>query len=558
MSAASPFRMALRCLLPAGLLLLAGCAAPVQTTGYTASPIENQLMAEIALQRGEYLVSVQQYLALSQQSRQPEYARRATELAYEYGLDAYALAGAQRWVELAPDSVVAHGYLGRLYVLQNQLDKAWDALEFSLGPAAERTDDDYTELSGDLSISGEPARALKIYQRFNAVYPEVPGITGSIAGLAAEIGDMELAITAARETMQLSPDWVGSRIWLARFLLASGDRYSAFEQMAFALEMSPGLELELEFVRLLARAAEFQDALDRLARLDERYPGDPELIRTRAQVLMQSGDLDAAQVELITLLSDAWCVNECFWYLGEIAMQQGNYMNAVRYSSRVSSGPWLESARLNMTQAYLALGDADTALQVQSDFAASYPKYTFTTFRTRAEIMVGLGRYTEALELMTEALEYKPWKTDLWLYKGGILDGIDKDAEAIKAFRKAVALEPDNATALNALGYTLAVTTRDYDEAYDYISQANELAPDSPAIMDSMGWVLFKQGENAAARQWLERAYGLLPDPEIAAHLGEVLWAIDERDAAIELWGDALADNPENSVLKATIERFLN
>jgi Flp pilus assembly protein TadD len=550
-------------LLPASVCLavaaLAGCASgsgPV--TGYTAGPIENQLMAEIALQRGEYLVSAQQYLKLAQQSDDPEFARRSTLLAYEYGFDAYALASAQRWVALAPEDQLANGYLGRLYTARNKLDEAWNNLSVALGPAEQRTDEDYTNLSHELTGMGAPGNALALFQRFNDTYPGVPGITGSVASLAADAGDLELAIEAARETLALAPDWIGTRVWLARLLLAADQRSSAFEQMAFALEMNPGLEMELEFVQLMALAGEYETALERLDRLDERSPDSPELRRTKALILLQSGNAVAAQTELMRLVSDAYYVNECFWYLGQIAQQQGDQLQAIRYFGRVSSGPWLVSARLSISQAYMVLGDPDTALQVQRDFANRYPKQRFATLQPQAEILASTGRADEALEMIALALEYKPWDADLWMFYGGLYEQAGDYEKAIKAFRKAVDFAPQNATALNALGYTLTIVNNHYDGAFNYVSQALQLEPDNPAIMDSMGWVLFKQGKADEARPWLERAYQLLPDPEIAAHLGELLWQEGDQDGATDIWMGGLQNDPDNRVLNETIQRFMN
>jgi tetratricopeptide (TPR) repeat protein len=538
------------------VLLLAGCSSPPPVPDYTRSPIEYQLMAEIALQRGDYLVSAQQYLKLAQESRDPEFAQRATELAYDYGFDAYALASAERWVQLAPDDAVAHAYLGRLYVRRNRLDKAWASLNIALGSADQRTDMDYMVLSGDLSEGADPRRGLSLFQRFKEENPEVAGITASIATLAAEAGDLDAAVTAARETVVLAPEWTGARIWLARLLLANGQRSSAFEQMAFALEMEPGLELELEFIELVAAAGAYDDALERLARLDTRFPDSPELLRTRAIIYLQTDDLERAQDDFAELVASAYFVNECFWYLGQIAFQQGEYLQAIRYFERVSSGGWLVPAKLGITQAYLGLGDADSALRVQRDFAANYPKQAFETLQPQAEILLSMNQVDEALATMAVALEYRPWDPELWLYRGGIYENTGDYAEAIKAFRRAVELAPESATALNALGYTLTIATRDYAEAYDYVSRAIALEPDNAAIMDSMGWVLYKQGERDEALAWLEKAYGLLSDPELAAHLGEVLWVDGDEEGAMEIWSAALQEFPDSRALMQTIDRF--
>lgn len=524
---------------------------------YAAGPVENQLMAEIALQRGEYLVSVQQYLSLAQKSADPDVARRATELAYEYGYDAYALAGAERWTALSPDDTAPHFYLGRLYAARNQPEQAWTSLNIALGPPAQRTNQDYLLLSEDLSARADPAVGVALFERFNTEYPDTPGITASLAGMAADAGQMDVAISAARETIVLAPEWSAARVWLARFLLADGQRSSAFEQMAFAVEMQPGLEMELEFISLVAAAGEYEDAIERLTRLEERFPGNPELRRARAIVLLQADDIPGATAEFTRLLSEAYFVEECFWYLGQLALQANDFPQAIRYFERISSESWLLRAQQGISQAYLGLGKPELAIQTLQTFAAANPKRTFDTLPMQADLLMAMGRRDEALQIIETSLEYKPWDTQLWLYRGAVHEEAGQYDQAIKAFAKAVEFGPDNATALNALGYTLTIATRRYEEAEGYISRALEFEPDNPAIMDSMGWVLFKQNELAESRVWLERALALLPDAEVAAHLGEVLWKQGDKDAAIKVWTTAQQANPDDPQLNATIKRFI-
>jgi tetratricopeptide (TPR) repeat protein len=355
----------------------------------------------------------------------------------------------------------------------------------------------------------------------------------------------------------LAPEWTGARVWLARFLLAADERSSAFEQIAFAVEMQPGLDMELEFVRLVAAAGEYEDALARLGRLETRFPDNPELRRARATVLLQMEDLAAAEAEFSRLLGDAYYVDECFWYLGQIAFEQKNYLEAIRYFNRVNSRTWAIPAIRGISQAYVALGDPAKALQVQQNFAEANPKRAFETLQAQADLLLAMGRSDDALQTIGTALEYKPWSVDLWLYRGGIYEQLQQYDQAIKAFSKAVDFGPDNATALNALGYTLTIATKRYKDAQDYIERALKIDPENPAIMDSMGWVLFKQGQLEDSKGWLERAFAMLPDPEVGAHLGEVLWKLGDKAAATEVWNKSRETSPANPVLNETIKRFI-
>jgi tetratricopeptide (TPR) repeat protein len=535
--------------------LLIGCAA--RTARETVSPVENQLMAEIALQRGQYLVAVQEYLILAERSADPEHARRATELAYEYEFLVHALSAAERWVELQPQDQLAHAYLGRLYVRRNLPEEAFSSLDLSLGPVADRNDRDYLLLSGELADLAAPRRGLEVFRLFNKTYPGAPAITSSMATLAALSGDTELAVDAGRETLLLAPDWALARVAFARYLLADGQTASAFEQMAYAQEMNPGLAMELEFVRLLAMAGEQEDARARIERLFVRYPAEPDLIRLRGSLALEWGDYKIAAADFSFLLSEAYYVSESFWHLGQIAYAQQKFLQAIRYFKRVSDGPWKPASVNAISRAYLALGDANTALAVQRDYASHYPQRVIQQALMRANILATADRLAEAIETIDSALEFDPWNEELWLYRGGLIEQTGDIDGAVDSFREAHKLAPDDPQILNALGYTLTVAGQNYAEASSLINKALELRPDNPAFMDSMGWILYRQGQQAAARGWLEQAYSLLPDPEIAAHLGEVMWMQGEEGAAQSIWAEALERYPDSPILNETTGRFL-
>jgi tetratricopeptide (TPR) repeat protein len=538
-------------------LNVAGCSSSAVFTGRVQpNPIENQLLAEIALERGEYLVAAQQYLNVARQSKDPDYARRATETAWDYGFDAYALLAAERWVQLQPESAAAHGVLGRLYVRSGAIDKAWESFIVALGPPEQRLDHDYALLSGD--FKSVPHNGLVLYERFNVEYPGTPGITRSLAELAAQSGDIGRAIEAARETISLRSDWSATRVWLARLLLLQGEKASAFEQMAFAQEMNPGLEFELEFVRLLAVAGELQTAVERLQRVSERYPEDLMVVMVGAEILMQSGEFERAEELYLDMVSRDICFSECLWRLANISFGRGDIEGGISLLGQIVGGERLVAARLAISQAYRVLGNEEMALSVLDAFATDYPKLGLQALQPAASILLSAGRYAEALDKIGRALDYRPWDADLWMFNGAALEQAGKLDKAVDAFRTAYELAPERAATLNAYGYTLIIATRKYREAMGYIDKAMQLEPGNPAYMDSKGWALFKLGRRSDALLWLEKAYEMMSDPEIAAHLGEVLWVKGERAEAEEIWRNALNDYPDNRTLNATLEQYLN
>ena len=166
------------------------------------------------------------------------------------------------------------------------------------------------------------------------------------------------------------------------------------------------------------------------------------------------------------------------------------------------------------------------------------------------------GRDAEALALLERVIAQQPDQAEV-LYDAALLAEKLGHMNVVESnLRRVIELRPDNAHAYNALGYSLADRGIRLDEARQLIAKAAELAPEDPFIMDSMGWVLFRQGDLQGALAFLERAYAIKKDAEIAAHLGEVLWALDRRDDAKRTWADAARRHPDNGALKAVREKF--
>jgi Flp pilus assembly protein TadD len=172
------------------------------------------------------------------------------------------------------------------------------------------------------------------------------------------------------------------------------------------------------------------------------------------------------------------------------------------------------------------------------------------------DLLANAGSTEESMSLTNQALLEFPSSTAL-LYTRSILGEKQNNLEQMERdLRTIIALEPDNAPALNALGYSLANRTQRFEEARALISKALKLQPEEPAILDSMGWVLYRQGSYEKAIEFLTKAYTGYPDPEVAAHLGEVLWITGQTSQARDVWRGALLKNPEHEILASTLKRL--
>jgi tetratricopeptide (TPR) repeat protein len=177
--------------------------------------------------------------------------------------------------------------------------------------------------------------------------------------------------------------------------------------------------------------------------------------------------------------------------------------------------------------------------------------------QAEAQLLREAKNYQESYDLLNQALEKQPENLDLLYDSAMAAEKLDRIDVVETNLRRLITLKPDHAQAYNALGYTLADRTDRLKEAKGYIEKALKLSPDDPFILDSMGWVLYRLGDQKEALGYLQRAYSLRPDPEIAAHIGEVMWTRGQQQDAEKIWRDASRDNPDNEMLQATMKRFL-
>ena len=541
--------------------ILAGCAAETGMTGpaepdYVPGSGYHLMMAEIAVQRGSFRTAAEEYLSAAERSDDPEISQRAAQFAFDYGFDAWAMRAARRWAMLEPDNTSVHLYLARLYLRRNDVEAAFQAAERALGPLPERGDDDYLLLISELGQEDNAGGLTRLMTRLAAGAPRTPGLNLAVAMAALGSGDVDLALDSARGATTGETASQAHQL-IARALIARGDAAGALDYVGRQIEAGPTLGLELERARLLAAADRHEEALAALTELATRYESEPEITRLRGLINLDTGNMEQAWESFAALLSAGQDADESFFYMAQIAEKTGREDQALRFYGRVEQGPFLVSARVAVVRIAERNGDVQTALNEIGDFAREHPEYAAEAAQLRAGVLERAGRQGEALESLDEALAGKPENEVLLLARGALLERAGRLDDALADMRAAVAAAPDSAMALNALGYTLADRTREHDEAYRLVRRAIEIEPDSGAILDSLGWVFYRQGRLPEARTYLALAYSRFPDPEVAAHLGEVMWEQGERDGAQQLWKEAIERSPDNRSLQAVMARLM-
>jgi tetratricopeptide (TPR) repeat protein len=243
-------------------------------------------------------------------------------------------------------------------------------------------------------------------------------------------------------------------------------------------------------------------------------------------------------------------------YLAQAAEDTKQYAKAIKYYQSVPEGERAWLAKLRIGAMYGKQGRLAEAKRWLEGLNAVTQEQKVQVRQAEAQVLREAGDDAGAYRVLAQSLRDHPDAPDLIYDLAMVAEKLDRVDEAESRLKRLVELKPDDAQALNALGYTLVDRTSRTDEGLALIERAHRIAPRDPFILDSLGWAFYRLGRLDDAERYLQLALESRPDAEIAAHLGEVLWRKGAHDKARALWKAQLDSNPDNTVLKETVKRF--
>jgi tetratricopeptide (TPR) repeat protein len=515
------------------------------------------LMAEMALQRHEFEVAAREYSQAIRKSDDPELAERAGRIVLQYGSHEESVAAAEHWIEIDPEALEPRRQLALLRLQRGQVGKALPHLEFLYEAVREESDQGFVLLLPMLMESRDEAAALQALERLARQHPDDATAHYAVGFLALRVGQLQKALEESETSLTLRPDWPEAAVLRARALLADGQSEAAMNLLQDweGFRNNPSLRLEYAILQLAAGRPE--EARLELELLLSDYPRHPGALRTLGLLEYQQGNYELAKPYLVELMSTGRFLSDSLFYLGSIAEIEGDLDGAASLYARVTDGDNTVTARIRLSLILYRLGRQDEALRSLEHVPGADPALAVDLIAARGELLMRMQRFDEALALYDRELARYPDDAALLYARAFLYERMDRVDDAVSELRQLLKRSPDDPVALNALGYTLADRTTRYEEALGYISRAYERSPNSPAITDSMGWVNYRLGNMDEAIKYLREAWALDRDPEIASHLGEVLWSAGEREEAEQIWFESLEENPESKVLHDVIERLM-
>ena len=540
--------------------------APVRPkVALTEEILYKLLVAEFAGHSGELPLAIAHYLELAHATGDHKIAERATRIAVYARDDAAAAEGAALWARLDPLNPGPQQILAVVGLRQGDTRRALRHLRNILDRSHGDLDQKLWMIANMLGQEKDVALVLTVMEELVATRHDSADALYAFAQVAARLGDLERSRQLFAETLALAPDNDNAALGYVSVLQRAGREQEAIAWLRETLlqrekkknRREESFTLRLTYARMLTVARRYDEARRQFELLAAQTPTDPDVLYALGQLCLQSGDLDGAQRYFERLSRGGRQTDSAHYYLGRISEERQDYAAAADWYQGVHRGENYFDARVRLALLQAKLGDLEKARRGLHLIHTVNRRQQVILAQAEAELLVEEKQHAEALQVYNEALRDQ-YDADLLYARAMVAEKLNRLDIVEADLRRILKREPNHASALNALGYTLADRTTRYDEAYKLIKQALELRPNDFYILDSMGWILYRLGRLDESIAYLRRALALRHDPEIAAHLGEALWVKGEREEALGVWETALKIAPDDAILLDVINRFRN
>jgi tetratricopeptide (TPR) repeat protein len=530
----------------------------IEYGNFTREQLELALLSEFGGMRGYLPQAAEGYYELALQTRDLNVIKRAVEFVSATANTGALTELASLWLEQEPDALQPHLVLGYQLMEQGLYIRALPHLNSVMDMGGQV---DFTALSARTFALENRQREVLITELEGILdrHPEEPTLYYALSQINDQSGQSQRAaewLRTARERFGDNPRTFMIEAQLLQNMGRAGDAEIVLADAV--LQYQNNRLLRYTYAQLLVQNGKLAEAATQFETLMQREPQDMETLYSLVLINLELEEYNKAEPQLRALINARHRLNEAHYYLAIILENRGDLAEALTHYQQISrqSNAFLAAQRQIM-RILVQLQRFDEAGEWSQQLASSDQRLAPIMPALEAEALVNQGYDERAGTVLNQALARFPDNIDL-LFARALLSERFNDMNMIEQdLRHIIALSPDDARALNHLGYALTIRTERYQEALELIERAIAVTPDDPAIIDSLGWVQYKLGMLEQAIINLRRAYAAFPDHEVAAHLGEALWVSGEHTEALQIWQSALENFPDSEIVTETMERLM-
>jgi tetratricopeptide (TPR) repeat protein len=529
----------------------------------TAEIVYRMLVGDIALQRGAPALAARAYYEAARDSQDAQVARRATEVALFARQRDLALEAARLWSKLDPSADRAKQMVATLSQPGSggDIKAELERVLAEAGADSKTLADAFVQLNQALAAQADKTVVYRLIVELAKPYPGVAEahFAVALAGYNTGLSDLEItaaSIRAADRALELKPGWERAALIKADLLAKTSPEGAIRYLNGFLASVPESRAATGALAQLYVEQKRYGEARALFQRLLDEDTSDRDIQFAVAAISVQMKDYATAERMFEELRSAGVDPGAVAFYLGQIAEETKHYDAAIARYREVTDGERAWIATLRIATVLAKKGDIEGARRYLASLKPENRERGIEVRQAEAQVLRDAGDYKGAYAVLSSALAAEPNSVELIYDVAMVAEKLDRLDEVESRLTRLIELRPDNPQALNALGYTLVDRTPRTAEGLKLIEKALTLAPEDPSILDSMGWAHFRMGNLGDSEKFLRRALADRPDPEIAAHLGEVLWAKGERDRAKEVWQSQLKETPDNALLLETVRRL--
>jgi len=529
---------------------------PVEPSRLSAALLYSLLGGEIAGQRGDVNSASAFYADAARRSRDPKIALRAAQIAL-YNKDT---AAAKAAIEILRESneLPLESYRLALIIYLRSGDVPKSLLQIDeLLKETNIPKRNALLLVGDLVLrNASKVVALEVMDSLAKAHVDEAGVYVASSQIMSHFGGPDKAESDARKATVLDPSWALGYVQLALVLENKGNSGEAFQVLKESSERLDARQLTMGYGQLLAKHGRYIEAKEQFLKLTSKNESYPAGRFALGLVYLKLDEVDSAKDVFTSLYKVEAFSSRAAFYLGRINHHQKQYKDAIVWFTKIERGNHYIDSQVNIATIKSKMGDLDGARVVLQSLRNDYPKDARRFYLLEGELLMDDLRYQDAYRLLKKGVAEMPTSLSLRYMRSIAATEVNDIAMAENDLLYVLQETPRDANALNALGYTLASKTNRFKEARKYLTEALLLRPNEPAILDSMGWLTYREGAHQKALALLETAYAKSPEGEIAAHLGEVLWVLGRKQEAEKVWAEALERDKKNRYLIEVLQRL--
>lgn len=528
---------------------------PTVYGSFTQDTLYSLLVAELAGQRNRFDIALDNYVTQAVSTQDPGVSERAFRIAEYVGADDAALDTALIWARNDPSNLESQRAAAIQLARAGRYDDSMRYMERVLQGQGD-THFDFLALAAAETDTDTRTALIKSFDRLLAKYPSNGQLIFGKALLLQQNGESEASLKLLEDHPPKDGE-IAPILLRTRLLQSLGRGKEGLSILEKSLKKYPeDKRLRLTYARMLVEQNRMNDAKVQFANLLQQYPDDDDLRLSLALVCLEAKAWDEAAGYLEELVAREAHVDTAHLNLGRIFEERDDPQSALDEYAQVGPGQDFLPAQLRQADILISNGNAAEASRRLKEARDNQPDYAIQLYLIEAETLTANDHPERGWQVLGSALKQYPDDLNLLYTRAMLAEKRDNLAQMETDLRAILKRDPENAMALNALGYTLADRTTRYAEARELIEKAHQITPDDPAVLDSLGWVNFRMGNLEEAERLLREALQRFPDHEVAAHLGEVLWARGKEREARQVWAKALEDQPDSPVLRSTVQRL--